>query len=161
MATAAIDVPYLASYATVPESTINILLESPTVELVSSFLSSVTQKARDFDQLKAKNLRLDVELENVVRTAESKVKALKNTVEKGLTENASLRDSLQKEGMSHRQIPFPLLCNADLGQKRLAPTWNHSWSNSSRPYQTPLPSPPLSNLELLHSNRPTVTPWAC
>jgi len=98
MATAAIDAPHLAAYAAVPEETIITLLQAPTAELVQSFLASVSTKAREFEQVKAQNLRLDVELENVKRTADAKTKAQKATIEKGLAENASLRDSLHKEG---------------------------------------------------------------
>ena len=73
MATAAMDVPSLASYASVSESTISTLLLAPTVDLVQSFLTSILEKAHEHEQLKARSLRLDVELESVIRTSEAKM----------------------------------------------------------------------------------------
>lgn len=114
MAMAAIDVPHLAAFASVPESTLTTLLEAPTAELVQSFLTSISAKAREFEQVKSKNLRLDVELENAVRAGESKAKGLKNSVEKSLAENANLRDSLQKEGKPYSRLTLRSKYGADI-----------------------------------------------
>jgi nucleoprotein TPR len=98
MATAAIDVPHLAAFTSVPEETITTLLQAPTAELVQSFLASVSAKARAYDQEKAKALRRDVEYESAVRGGESKAKVLKINVERNLIEITNLRETLQKEG---------------------------------------------------------------
>lgn len=97
MATA-VDVRTVASFASVSESTVSSLLDNPTVELVKTFLQSVQTKAREYDELKSDKLRLDVELESAVRSSESKVKVLKNSVEKGLAEVGKLRNELHESG---------------------------------------------------------------
>ncbi|PGG99072.1 hypothetical protein AJ79_08706 [Helicocarpus griseus UAMH5409] len=96
MATAAVDIPFLSSHYSIPETTLTSLSQSPTVELVNQLLSSISTKARETEELKSDKLRLDVELENAVRSGESKVKVLKNSVEKGLAEITSLRSKLQE-----------------------------------------------------------------
>lgn len=99
MATAELEIPYLAAHYAVPESNLSTLLEAPTTELVTELLQSITKKAREFEKLKAENRRLDVEIENAVRGNESKVRVLKGSVDKGLAEVAKLRESLHESGM--------------------------------------------------------------
>ena len=100
MATAAVDIPFLSSHYAVPEATLTTLTQEPTVELVNELLEGIANKARETEELKSDKLRLDVELENAVRSGESKVKALKANVEKGLAEISSLRNKLQEAGKS-------------------------------------------------------------
>ena len=99
MATAEIDLPYLSSYLTFPEEKLSSLLSSPTVELVAGLLQSVARQARAHEQIKSEKLKLDVELENVVRAADAKARVLRSSVEKGLKDAANLRQKLQEEGM--------------------------------------------------------------
>lgn len=99
MATAVVDLPYLCNYLSIPEPTISTLLEAPTVELVRGLLQVVAEKAREHDADKADKLRLEVELENAVRSNESRVRGLKATVEKSLKEVSELRNRLTAEGM--------------------------------------------------------------
>ncbi|PGH12841.1 hypothetical protein AJ80_06550 [Polytolypa hystricis UAMH7299] len=96
MATAAVDIPFLASHYSVPQATLQTLSQSPTVELVNQLLQSITTKARETEELKSDKLRLEVQLENAVRGSESKVKVLKINVEKGLGEISSLRTKLHE-----------------------------------------------------------------
>ncbi|KAJ5567691.1 hypothetical protein N7535_006997 [Penicillium sp. DV-2018c] len=96
MADTAIQLPYLSSHYALPESTLTTLTQAPTVELVNQLLESIGKKAHEFDELKADKLRLEVELENAVRSNESKVKVLKTSVEKGHGEVADLRKKLQE-----------------------------------------------------------------
>lgn len=98
MASATIEIPFLASHYGIAEATLTTLLQAPTVDLVNQLLESITVKAREFDDLKSDKLRLEVELENAVRASESKVKVLKSSVEKGLNEMATLRTRLQESG---------------------------------------------------------------
>lgn len=98
MATVAIDIPFLSSHYAVPETVINTLSQEPTVELVNQLLEGITRKARETEELKSDKLRLEVELENAVRGGESKVKVLKSSVEKGLSEISDLRSKLQASG---------------------------------------------------------------
>lgn len=99
MATGAVDLPYLASHYAIPETALSTLTHAPTVELVNQLLESITKKAHDYDELKSDKLRLDVELENAVRSNESKIKVLKNTVDKGHSEIDELRKKLHESGI--------------------------------------------------------------
>ncbi|KAJ9299795.1 hypothetical protein DTO271G3_2679 [Paecilomyces variotii] len=96
MAAATVDVPFLSSHYSIPETTLTTLTQAPTVDLVNQLLESITTKAHEYDELKSDKLRLEVELENAVRTSESKIKVLKGSVEKGLAERADLRTKLQE-----------------------------------------------------------------
>lgn len=98
MASATIEIPFLASHYSIAEDTLTTLTQAPTVALVNQLLESITVKARESDELKSDKLRLEVELENAVRASESKIKVLKNSVEKGLSETSSLRTRLQGSG---------------------------------------------------------------
>lgn len=93
-----VDVRTVASFASIPETAVNTLLQSPTVELVQTFLQLVATKAREYDELRSDKLRLDVELESAVRSGESKVKGLKNSIEKGLIEVGKLRNEVRESG---------------------------------------------------------------
>lgn len=95
---AEIDIRAVATFSSTSESTLSTILENPTVELVRSLLRNLTTKAHEYDQLKSQKFRLEVELETAVRTSESKVKALKASVEKGLAEVTRLRLELQSSG---------------------------------------------------------------
>ena len=101
MATATVDLPYLSHYLSVPESTLTTLTTSPTTELVNSVLEAVAVKAREHDQVKSEKLRVEVELENAVRSGESRTRGLKATVEKSLKETAELRTKVQELGMRY------------------------------------------------------------
>ncbi|KOC11174.1 nuclear pore complex protein [Aspergillus flavus AF70] len=107
MASVTIELPYLSSHYSIAESTLTTLTQAPTVELVNQLLEAITKKAREYDDLKSDKLRLEVELENAVRSSESKVKVLKSSVEKGhaeveesrkkLHESENIRSSLESE----------------------------------------------------------------
>lgn len=99
MADAAVALPYLSSQYAIPEATLSALTQAPTTDLVNQLLQSINKKAHEFDELKSDKLRLEVELENAVRTNESKVKVLKTTVEKGHADVADLRKKLHESGI--------------------------------------------------------------
>lgn len=94
----AVDVSAIASFASVPTPTVSTLLENPTVELVTSLLQGIATKIQEHEQVKARNFRLEVELETSVRTSESKTKVLKTSVDKALAESSKLRVDLQISG---------------------------------------------------------------
>jgi nucleoprotein TPR len=100
MAAPAVEIPFVAVHYGVLESTLATLTQAPTVELVNQLLEKIAIKAREFDELKSDKLRSEVELENAVRSSESKSKTLKASVEKGLSEISSLRSKLQVSGKS-------------------------------------------------------------
>lgn len=93
---AAVDVPYLATAFELPEDEIQTLLDAPTTELVTQFLASVSSKAQEYDDIKAEKLKVDVELENTVRTSETKVKAQKAIATKHAKEIEELRTKLNE-----------------------------------------------------------------
>ena len=97
----AVDVSSIATFASVPISTVSPLLENPTVELVTSLLEGIATKIQEHEQLKAQKFRLEVELETSVRTSESRTKVLKSSLDKALAESSRLRVDLQNSG---RQI---------------------------------------------------------
>lgn len=111
MAAATIEIPFLASHYGLSEASLTTLTQAPTVDLVNQLLESISTKAREFDDLKSDKLRLEVELENSVRSSESKTKVLKTSVEKGLTEIHDLRTRLQESGnfcLLLTNVAFPL-----------------------------------------------------
>ena len=95
---AAVDVRQVASFASVPEDSVQETLTNPTAELVHSLLQGITAKIQEFDQLKTEKLRSDIEFESVVRSNESKINVLKKSVEKGLGDVSKLRTELQISG---------------------------------------------------------------
>lgn len=100
---AEVDLRAVSSFTGIAETHLSSLITSPTVDLVKSLLQSIELQARVHEQTKTQKVRLEVELETSVRTNESKVKALKKSVEKGLAESSKLRIDLQNSGMLHRE----------------------------------------------------------
>ncbi len=98
MAAATLDIPYLSTFCSLPQATLTTLKDEPTVELVNTLLIQIAAKAREFDEVKAEKLRLEVELENAVRSGDAKARALKSSVDKALKEAADLRAKLKAEG---------------------------------------------------------------
>jgi nucleoprotein TPR len=109
MATAVVDVAYLSSYLSVPESTLVTLVDEPTKELINAVLQAVTARARGHDEVNASKLHLEVELENAVRTGDSRTRSLKASVEKGLKELAKLREKLKEEGKNESYLALGLV----------------------------------------------------
>lgn len=99
MATAVLDVDYLSAYLSVPQQTLSSAIDSPTAELVRSVLEAVTAKAREHDELAADKLRVDIELENSVRSAETRLEGLRANVEKAQKTVEEVRTKLKEEGM--------------------------------------------------------------
>lgn len=98
MATATVDVPYLSRYLSLPQATLSTLVDEPTKDFVISVLQAIIKKAKEHDEIKAEKLRLEVELENAVRTADSKIRGLKSNLDKALGDVEQLRGKLTREG---------------------------------------------------------------
>ena len=98
MATALIDVDYLSAYLKVPQQTLASIVDAPTAELVRSILQAVTAKAREHDELEADKIRVDIELENAVRSSETRIEGLKSTIEKSQKTVEEVRTKLKEEG---------------------------------------------------------------
>ena len=98
MAAAGVDVAYLAQHLSVPDSTLTSMLDLPTAELVAAVLDAVTKKAREYDDLAAEKIQVEVAFETQVRGAENHSQVLKATTDEALLEVDSLRTKLQEEG---------------------------------------------------------------
>lgn len=98
MATPAMDIRVISAFTTIPEASLTSLLDNPTTELVQSLLNGIEAKAKEFEQSKSQKVKLEVELETVVRTNESKTKVLQNSRDKALAESSKLRVELQTSG---------------------------------------------------------------
>ncbi|KAJ5391202.1 hypothetical protein N7509_006692 [Penicillium cosmopolitanum] len=96
MADTIVELPYLSSHYSIPETTLTSLTQAPTVDLVNELLQSITKKANEHDEVGASKIRLEVELENLSRNRDSKIKVLKEAVEKGHAELEALRKSLHE-----------------------------------------------------------------
>jgi nucleoprotein TPR len=133
MAAAAVDVGYLAASYSVPASTLQSLLASPTVELVQALLVQIEAKARQYDDLKSEKLRSDLELENTIRGNESRQKALKATADKALKEAEELRQKLAEQGKCIAKLysSRPTLLMFLPPQKRRANSSRRSFRTSS------------------------------
>ncbi len=104
MAAVALDSGYLSAYLDIPRSTVDTLVNAPTAELVRELLQAVTVKVRQSEDLQAEKLRLEVELENAVRSAETRSQGLKATVGKALQDVNQLREKLSSEGIERNNI---------------------------------------------------------
>ena len=107
MATA-VDVRAISAFAAIPEASISSLLENPTADDVRSLLNGIEAKVKEFEQGKSQKVRLEVELETVVRTSESKAKVLQTSRDKALTESSKLRVELQTSGRFQSLPLIPL-----------------------------------------------------
>ena len=105
MASMELDIPRLATFASLPENALNDLLLSPTIDLVKSLLGNLIIRAREQDEAQSAKLKLKVELENAIRAGEAKAKVVKSSLDKNLEETSKLRQQLQSSGSSS---PFHL-----------------------------------------------------
>ncbi|CZR57122.1 related to nucleoprotein TPR [Phialocephala subalpina] len=97
MAAAVLDVDYLSAYLSVPQQSISNAIDAPTAELVRSILDAITAKAREHDELAADKLRVDIELENAVRSSETRIEGLRANVEKAQKTVEEVRTKLNEE----------------------------------------------------------------
>lgn len=98
MAAAVLDVDYLSAYLSLPQQTLNSVLDSPTTDLVQSVLEAITAKAREHKELAADKLRADIELENAVRSSETRIEGLRASLEKSQKTVEDVRTKLKEEG---------------------------------------------------------------
>lgn len=98
MAAAAVDVGYLAGHLGIDEPVLTTLTTEPTVDLIAILLQAVANKAHEFETLYADKLQVDIELENAVRSAESRSQASRSTADQALKEVEEARQKVQQEG---------------------------------------------------------------
>ena len=99
MATTGLDLAQLSSYTSLPLQSLDTLLDAPTAELVRILLEKIAIKAREQNALASEKLKLEVELENAVRGAETKNRILKSSVDKGLKDIENLKRKIDAEGI--------------------------------------------------------------
>ena len=104
-----LDVPHLSSFCSLPQSSLQTLLDSPTVELVRDLLQTISFRATEYDDLKSEKLKLDVELENAVRGGEAKARVVKASIEKRSKEATDLKQKLETEGKLPSMLYIQLL----------------------------------------------------
>jgi nucleoprotein TPR len=98
MAAAGLDVDLLSAYLSLPQQTLISVLDSPTTELVRSVLEAITAKAREHQELAADKLHVDIELENAVRSSETRIEGLRASLEKSQKTVEETRTKLKEEG---------------------------------------------------------------
>ncbi|POS86896.1 hypothetical protein EPUL_002423, partial [Erysiphe pulchra] len=108
MAAVAIDVGHLSSYLALPQETLGGFIESPDTELAVSILRIVLTKAREYDELAAEKIRVDIELENVVRNSETRVESLKANLEKTQKTVEEVRIKLNDEEKTRSSLESEL-----------------------------------------------------
>ncbi|CAG8213715.1 unnamed protein product [Penicillium nalgiovense] len=145
MAETAILLPSISSHYSVSESTLTTLRQAPTVELVDQLLQSINKKAHEFDELKSDKLRLEVELENSVRSNESKVKVLKASVDKGHAEVSDLRQKLHESETTRSSL------ETEISTLRTSSSSNESETTSLKARISSLEASNRDTLSLLES----------
>jgi hypothetical protein len=164
MAVAVIDVDYLSGYLGISQQTLSTVIDTPTAELVQAVLEALTAKAREHEELTADKLRVDIELENAVRSSETRLEGLRSQVEKAQKTVEELRIKLKEEGKSDSgnhtnsstnyyvsQKIHDLLSRANSKPSKLhRPRQHLSWKTSEREF----PPSKLPTARLLpYSNR--------
>ncbi len=99
MAAAEVDVGYIAGHLGLDQPVLTSLTTEPTTDLVATLLRAVAAKAEEFNTLYADKLQTDIELENAVRSSESRSQAAKATSEKALKDVEGARQTVKEEGM--------------------------------------------------------------
>ena len=107
-----IDLRVISNFSSLPEAAISSVLDAPTSDSVKALLKAVEQNAKECEQSKSQKVKLEVELETVVRTNESKVKVLQNSRDKALADVQKLRVDLQSSETNRTKA------EADLDQFR-------------------------------------------
>lgn len=94
-----VDISRLSTFLDVPDEQV-AALSTITEDYIVSILQAVLAKANEFDDLKADKLKLEVELEQCVRTADSRVKSMKGQLDSAITETQELRLKASNTGLS-------------------------------------------------------------
>ncbi|PTB38500.1 hypothetical protein M441DRAFT_112588, partial [Trichoderma asperellum CBS 433.97] len=104
MAAADVDVGYIAGHLGLDQPVVAALTAQPTVELVTTLLQAVAAKAHEFETLYAEKLQTDIELENAVRSSETKSQTFKGTAEKALKDVEEARQRLKEEETKRQSL---------------------------------------------------------
>lgn len=93
----AIDISRLSHFLLLPEDVVSSLA-GIAEDYVTSVLRAIDDKAKEHHDLQADRLRIEVELEQSVRTADNKVKGMKKQLDASLLETQDLRTKLTNSG---------------------------------------------------------------
>ncbi|KAG9239050.1 hypothetical protein BJ875DRAFT_528441 [Amylocarpus encephaloides] len=96
MATAAVEVDHLSGYLGLPQDVLVSILDAPTIDLVQSVLRAVSIKANEHIGLDADKVRLEIELESAVRSAETRNAGLKASLETAQKTTTDVRIELKE-----------------------------------------------------------------
>ena len=98
MAVPDLDIPQLSNFCSLPQASVNTLLDAPTADLVRGLLQKISTRAHEYNELKSEKLRSSVELESAVRGQETKNRILKTQLEKSHHEVEDTQQKLQVQG---------------------------------------------------------------
>ncbi|RFU81256.1 tetratricopeptide, mlp1 mlp2 [Trichoderma arundinaceum] len=104
MAAVDVDVGYIAGHLGLDQPVVATLTTQPTVDLVATLLQAVAAKAHEFETLYAEKLQTDIELENAVRSSETKSQTFKGTAEKALKDVEEARQRLKEEETKRQSL---------------------------------------------------------
>lgn len=125
----AIDITRLSTFLLVGEDVISSLA-GITEDYITSVLRAIDDRAREYEDLRADKLRIEVELEQSVRTADNKVKGMKKQLDASLAETQELRSRLENSGLF---APLSeLIVDAHLGYSRIVSFASRDRSKSRR-----------------------------
>jgi len=94
------DIPRISSFLQLPQKIVEDI-SAIDQAFVSQFLTALTTKARQYDELKAEKLRVDVEMEQNARTAIVRSTGMKTRLDAALAEAQQLRVKVTEAGESH------------------------------------------------------------
>ncbi|KAI0129873.1 hypothetical protein BJ170DRAFT_290806 [Xylariales sp. AK1849] len=116
MASAIVDVGYLATHLGVPEANLVTVTTDPTAELVKAVLAAVAAKGHEYETLYSQKVHLEVELETNVRGAEAQRDASSETAKKALKDLDEIRQKLTHEGtsLSHAHMSSIVDCHRSM-----------------------------------------------
>ncbi|KIW25006.1 uncharacterized protein PV07_10682 [Cladophialophora immunda] len=142
---AEVDVRAISAFSSLPESSVTSLISEPTPELVTALLRAIEAKVKEFEQNKSQKVKLEIELETVVRTSESKAKVLQNSRDKALAESSKLRVELQTSENARSKL------ETELEQYRSATANENSELNTLKSRISSLEASNRDTLALLES----------
>ncbi|KAI9829462.1 MAG: hypothetical protein M1826_005644 [Phylliscum demangeonii] len=98
------DVAFLSTYMSLPQDIVAKVIEEPTKDFIHLLVQAIALKTNDCERVKAINARLEVELENSVRTSDSRIRTLKGSLTQALKELGVLRERLSQDETTRMKL---------------------------------------------------------
>ncbi|MCJ1311675.1 hypothetical protein MMC25_005348 [Agyrium rufum] len=108
MANMSLDILRLANFCALEEDSITTLTTNPTVELVSSLLRNISDRATELEEKRAQSTKWQIERESIVHANDMKIKLLKGSTDKKSKEVEDLKQKLQDEQTAKAQLASEL-----------------------------------------------------